>query len=75
MQFQPEIVYDSSVDNEDVSTQLNDGDSAQFAAGILYAVSGQMIPESDLAYIIDCSVQNEHLDHDLTRAFYYYSAG
>ena len=66
MQVLPEIVYDSTVDNEDIINNLNDGDSAQFIAGILYAVSGQSIPESELAYLIDCSTHNVDLDHNLT---------
>ena len=52
---------------------LNVGDSAEFAAGMIYAYSGQTSDVRD--YLVECSVHNDHLDKHLTRAFFYYSDG
>ena len=43
------------------------GDTAQFAAGALYALSGQYIDERD--YLPECSEQNKDLDEHLVKAF------
>ena len=54
-------------------SELNDGDSAQWAAGLLYAYSGQ---ETDVRnYLVGCSVQNDNLDQKLWNAYYRYSNG
>ena len=52
---------------------LNAGDSAEFAAGMIYAYSGQTSDVRD--YLVECSVQNSYLDRHLTNAFYFYSDG
>ena len=50
---------------------LNAGDSAQFAAGLLYAYSGQTVDARD--YLVSCSMQNPGLDDKLVSAFDYYN--
>ena len=50
---------------------LNAGDSAQWAAGLLYAYSSQEIDARD--YIVSCSMQNTRLDDKLVSAFDYYN--
>ena len=52
---------------------LNAGDSAEFAAGMIYAYSGQTSDVRD--YLVECSVQVPELDSHLTNAFYFYSDG
>ena len=58
---------------DEVNTDLTDGDSAQFAAGVLYAASNQTIDERD--YIVSCSVHDERLNRRLGNAFIDYNAG
>jgi len=52
---------------------LTDGDSAQFAAGVLYAASNQTIDKRD--YIVGCSIHDDRLNNRLTNAFDAYNAG
>ncbi len=58
---------------DSATTDLTDGDTAQFAAGVLYAASNQTIDERD--YIVSCSVSNERLNTKLSNAFVDYNAG
>ena len=56
-----------------MNNDLVEGDSAQFAAGILYAGSGQFIDERD--YLVGCSKQRDGLDNKLEGAYEAYSTG
>ena len=58
---------------DESNTDLTDGDSAQFAAGVLYAASNQTIDERD--YIVSCSIHDERLNTRLENAFIAYNAG
>ena len=56
---------------DDVET-LEAGDAAVFAAGILYALSGQTIDRQ--TYLIDCSTQSVDVDNSLISAHSDYAA-
>ena len=53
-------------------TDLVLGDSAQFAAGLLYAYSNQTVDARD--YLVKCSTQVNKLDNKLEKAFTSYTA-
>ena len=46
---------------------LSEGDTAEWAAGFLYAYSGQTVDARD--YIVECSVQVPRLNRNLSRAY------
>ena len=58
---------------EDEEPTLTAEDSAQFAAGVLYAASNQTIDERD--YIVSCSVNVDRLNSNLANAFGAYNDG
>ena len=60
-------------ENKEWNDPLNAGDTANFAAGVLYALSGQYIDEQD--YLQDCSVQSEKLDWYLQKSYNNYQRG
>ena len=64
---------DALKDIFDKSGYLVEGDSAQFAAGYLYAASGQYIDKRD--YIVGCSQHDDDLDRILEDAFAAYNNG
>ena len=64
--FEQEDPFDAIVD-------LQEGDSAQWAAGLLYAYSKQTNDSRD--YIVGCSVQVDKLDKRLARAYKKYGKG
>ena len=47
--------------------QLNAGDSAEWAAGVMYAYTGQTVDIRDK--LVACSVQNDDLDTKLGKAY------
>ena len=47
--------------------ELNAGDSAEWAAGVMYAYSGQKSDVRD--YLVGCSTQDARLDKRLARAY------
>ena len=49
------------------ANDLNEGDSAQWAAGLLFATSKQTIDARD--YLVGCSTWNTRLDQKLERAY------
>ena len=49
------------------------GDMPEFAAGVLYALSGQYIDERD--YLVDCSEWDMNLDYYTQHAYRYYTDG
>ena len=52
---------------------MGPGDSAQFAAGMLYAGTGQIIDKRD--YMLGCFVDNDDLNSQLSMAFDFYNDG
>ena len=60
-------------DPSDAIVDLQEGDSAQWAAGLLYAYSKQTNDSRD--YIVGCSVQVDKLDKRLARAYKKYGKG
>ena len=64
-------LYHKIFHKESDADDLNAGDSAQWAAGLLYAYSGQTVDARD--YIVTCSMQNPGLDDKLSSAFDYYN--
>ena len=63
MAIMPELDYTHVSDEE----TLAEGDSALFAAGVLYAITGQVLDKQD--YLLDCSVQVADLDSALISAW------
>lgn len=55
-----------------MNDDLVSGDSAQWAAGLLYAYTSQNVDARD--YIVSCSQPNDRLDSKLEKAFEYYNA-
>ena len=55
------------MDQFEAIVDLQEGDSAQWYAGVLYAYSGQTNDSRD--YLVGCSVQVEKLDNKLARAY------
>ena len=52
---------------------LNPGDSAEWAAGLMYAYTGQTVDVRDA--LVECSTQNAKLDQRLGRAYARYGRG
>ena len=53
--------------------ELNAGDSAEWAAGVMYAYTGQTVDVRDA--LVECSTQVEKLDLRLGRAYKRYGKG
>ena len=52
---------------------LNAGDSAEWAAGVMYAYTGQTVDVRDA--LVECSTQVERLDKKLGKAYKRYGKG